>query len=214
MSLKIDEVAVGKLVPNPWNTNEMTAENEQKLENSLRRRGFTKPIIVRTLADGSLQILGGEHRWRAADRLGFETVPVVNLGAIDDQAAKEIGLVDNGRYGEDDTFKLAELLKGMGEPGELLAILPMSGAELDDLFSAASIGLEELGLPTGDEEALPDLATPKAPQTHVLMRFKVPTEDAAYIERVVESAMKAQGFTHEDSLSNAGNALVYLIRSK
>lgn len=211
MQLKIDDVPVNSLAPNPWNTNEMTPENERKLENSLKRFGFTRPLLVRTLADGSLQLLGGEHRWGVAKRLGFKTVPIINLGTVDDQRAKEIGLVDNGRYGEDDTVKLAELLKGMGDAGDLLDILPMTGNELEDLFAASDMGFDDLDIPdsTGD---LPDLATAKTGPTHVVMRFKVPIGDSQYVERLVDSTMKAQGYTTEDSLSNAGHALLHLLR--
>ncbi|WP_228202313.1 ParB/Srx family N-terminal domain-containing protein [Acinetobacter baumannii] len=41
-----------------------------------------KPIIVRTLLDGRLQIIGGQHRAMIAKRLGLLTVPVMNLGRI------------------------------------------------------------------------------------------------------------------------------------
>ena len=97
------------LEPNPWNTNIVTPENERKLEASIKRLGFFRPVIVREIAkspnsETGYQILGGEHRAETAVRLGINQIPVINLGPIDDLQAKEIGIADNARYGVDDTI--------------------------------------------------------------------------------------------------------------
>jgi len=213
--LQFFDAAINQLVPNPWNSNQMTAENEKKLENSIKELGFTKPIIVRELEDGRYQILGGEHRWQVAVRLGYEQVPVVSLGMISDLKAKKIGLVDNGRYGEDDTVRLSEILREIGSADDVLSILPMTGHELDDIFAASSVDLEELDLlDDGSGMGLGELEAAKAPQTHVIMRFKVPIGDSPAVERMIETTMKSQSFTHEDSLTNAGNALVHLLMGR
>ena len=104
--VNMGEVETSRLRPNPWNTNAVSPENEEKLRRSIERFGVFKPIICRELPGGTLEILGGEHRWQTAREMGLDTVPVVNLGAVSDERAKEIGLVDNGRYGEDDTLAL------------------------------------------------------------------------------------------------------------
>src|ERR1700756_5232087 len=128
------------LRPNPWNTNHLTPEAELKLENSLQRHdGLFKPILVRTLPDGSLQILGGQHRSAAAERLGYSEVPVLNLGAIDDQRAKEISLLDNGRYGQDDVAQPSRLLSELGSPQDLATFMPFEMAELETFTASAKI---------------------------------------------------------------------------
>lgn len=212
MSLKMQDVAVEKLVPNPWNTNTVTPENELKIEASLKRFGMFRPIIARQLDDGSLQILGGQHRWEVASkRLGWKTVPVVNLGTVDTQKAKEIGLVDNGRYGDDDALALAELLKGLGDVDDLLSFLPYSGDDIETLFASSSIALDDLDLP--DDTGAPVELPTKPTQTHQIMRFKVPMEDADFVQKLIESTMKSQGFTGDDSMTNAGHALIHLLKS-
>lgn len=208
---KFIQVSPRHLKPNPWNTNVVSPDNELKIEQSISRFGVFKPIIARELPDGTLQILGGEHRAKAAVRMGIPTVPVMNLGIIDDQKAKEIGLVDNGRYGEDDALQLAELLKSLGDLDELGTFLPYATDELNSIFSSSSIALDDLELPS--DEKLPELPTEPVKQTHQLMRFKVPIDDAPIVQSVIEKIMKEQGFTAEDSYSNAGNALVWLIGS-
>ena len=209
--LKMEHVGVGSLKPNPWNTNVVSPENEEKIESSIKRFGIFRPIVARELEDGTLEILGGQHRWQAAKRLGLSEIPVVNLGRISDKKAKEIGLVDNGRYGEDDALALSELLKDLGTTDELLGFLPYSGDELETLFSSTSIDLDDLDIPD-DDGKVPDLPPLKATQTHQIMRFKVPIEDSDFVQRLIEATMRSQGFTDDDSMTNAGNALVHLLK--
>ncbi|MFW8412634.1 ParB N-terminal domain-containing protein, partial [Klebsiella pneumoniae] len=57
------------------------------------------------------EILGGEHRWRAAMEQGISTVPVISVGKISDLVAKQMSLVDNERYGEDDQVALQRLIE-------------------------------------------------------------------------------------------------------
>lgn len=84
MDVKINilQVEVGRLQPNPWNTNAVGLQNFEKLKGSIDRLGFFKPILARELPDGSFQILGGEHRWRAAIEQGITTVPVITVGHL------------------------------------------------------------------------------------------------------------------------------------
>lgn len=210
--LEIEWVDPSALQKNPWNTNIVSPENETKIEESLDRFGVFKPILVRQLDDGQLEILGGEHRTEAARRKGMETVPIINLGLLDDTKAKEIGLIDNGRYGSDDALKLADLLTSLDDH-DLASFLPYSDGELETLFSSTSIALDELDCDEDDDE--PELP-PSAPtvQTHQVMRFKVPVEDADAVMDVMEKIMKEQDFTDSDSLTNVGDALVFLCKGQ
>lgn len=204
---------IDSLRPNGFNTNQVSPENEKKLLNSLKRFGVYKPIVCRELSDDVLEIIGGEHRWRAAKTLGLKSVPVVNLGNVSDGRAKELMLADNGRYGEDDTLALAELLKELGNTDEILGFLPITNDELDTIFASSSIALDDLDSP---DDELPDLTalSGKKPQTHQIMRFKIPVEDCEAIQRRIEMVMKTQGFTADDSMSNAGNALVHIFKGE
>lgn len=201
----------GTLKSNPWNTNVMSPDNEAKLEESIRRRGMFKPVVVRELEDGSLQILGGEHRAQIAARMGLKQVPVFNLGRIDESAAKEIGILDNARYGADDTLQLAELLESLGSADELASFMPYSDADLTSIFSSVSIALDNLDL-SEEDEAAPTLPKERPIQTHQIMRFKVPVDDVGMVTELIERVMKSQKFTESDSLANAGDALVFVCK--
>lgn len=203
-------IAPGLLKPNPWNTNHVSSENEAKIDVSVKRFGMFKPVLVRTLPDGTLQIIGGQHRVESAMRLKLATIPYHNLGKISDTKAKEIGLVDNGRYGTDDVLQLAELLEGLGGVEDIAAFMPYSDTELASIFSSVSIELDDLDLP--EDTGAPSEAPARAIQTHQVMRFKVPSGDVATITEAIDKVMKEQRFIEEDSLSNAGNALVHIFK--
>lgn len=65
----METIDTSALSPNPWNTNELTPEAERKLDESIRRNGMFKPIIVRERADGKLEIVGGIIVGKAASVL-------------------------------------------------------------------------------------------------------------------------------------------------
>lgn len=201
-----------RLQPNPWNSNIVSPVNEEKLDEAIRRIGFFKPIVVREI-EGGYEILGGEHRWGSAKRLGLEEVPIFNVGVISDIKAKEISLADNARYGADDTLMLAALFDDIGTAEEIQTFLPFSDPDLRAIFSASDIALDDLDLEEGDT-AVDEIHEPpaaKVPKTHTIMRFKVSLADAERLTRVIGSTQKTFGFIDADDLTNAGDALVHLL---
>lgn len=213
-NLHLENLPIDSLVPNSWNTNHVAPENLEKIKASLERFGMFRPIIVREVA-GQKEIVGGYHRWLVAQEMGYDEVPVINLGSISEAKAKEIGLVDNGRYGEDDILQLGALLKDLGGADAVAVFMPYSDTELDSIFTAQSITLDEIGDTDDSELGLEDMmqATAKAPQTHQIMRFKIPMEDSDFVTKLIETTMRSQGYTEDDALSNAGNALIHLLKT-
>lgn len=203
--LKIDYIDVNAISPNSFNVNVVSPDNEEKISNSLKRLDFFKPILCRETDDG-IEIIGGEHRWQAAKRAGDKTIPIINLGRMTDQKAKEISLVDNGRYGSDDTLQLAELLESLGDAQELSSFMPYSDSDIASIFSSVNIELDSLDIP--DTEETPEIPKTLPQQTHVILRFKVPIDDSDMVTKLIERVMKTQSFTESDSLTNAGDALV------
>lgn len=198
------------LKPNPWNTNSLTGEAKRKLDESIKKFGMFKPIVVRELSDGSLEILGGAHRHESALALDLTAVPVISLGPIDDAKAKQISLVDNARYGTDDAIQLAKLMEELGSTYDLAEYLPYSVSELDSIFSSVNIDFESLAL--DDEEEDPEEKPRTRPaKTHQIMRFRLSIEDAERIAALIKDAKKINGFNEEDELTNAGDALVHLL---
>lgn len=72
-------VQVQLLDPLPGNVNEMSAESLDWLCEEIRKNGFIDPLEVVPKSDGRYLILGGEHRWKAAQRLAMTEVTCVLL---------------------------------------------------------------------------------------------------------------------------------------
>lgn len=90
-----------ELTPHPNNDYSLDEEAIENLAASIRETKNTQPLGVRTLPDGTLQILTGERRWRAhqllQQRLGdsWGVVPIRNYGEISDEDALFILNTDN-----------------------------------------------------------------------------------------------------------------------
>lgn len=128
------------LVPNDWNPNQMSAENEQKLFASMDEGEF-KPLIVRELESGTLEILGGEHRLQYYIQRGKEA-PYINLGKISDERAKQITVADNVRYGYDDQYLLNEIYRELEDVA--VETLPLDEEELQEIMGSTSVDLDDL----------------------------------------------------------------------
>jgi ParB family transcriptional regulator, chromosome partitioning protein len=73
------------------------AEEElEALAQSIREKGILQPLLVRPVEgeEAAYELVAGERRWRAAQRVGLHEVPVM-LRAIADVEALEIALVEN-----------------------------------------------------------------------------------------------------------------------
>ena len=88
------EVPLESLEPNPYQPRSPIApETLEELASSIRESGIVQPILVRR-AGTRFQIIAGERRWRAAQRLGLATVPVIVRDVPDDRLL-ELALVEN-----------------------------------------------------------------------------------------------------------------------
>ncbi|NNE65023.1 MAG: ParB/RepB/Spo0J family partition protein [Pyrinomonadaceae bacterium] len=73
-------------------TNFPEAELEE-LTQSIRMNGVVQPILVRSVGKG-FELVAGERRWRAAQRVGLKKIPAV-IREIDDEKMLEIALIEN-----------------------------------------------------------------------------------------------------------------------
>jgi ParB family chromosome partitioning protein len=66
------------------------------LAQSIREKGVLQPLLVRPAHDddAAFELVAGERRWRAAQRVGLHEIPVV-VRALSDSEALEIALVEN-----------------------------------------------------------------------------------------------------------------------
>lgn len=217
VKITILQVEVARLRPNPWNTNSVGAQNFEKLKGSIEKLGFFKPILARELDGGQFEILGGEHRWRAAMEQGISTVPVISVGKISDLVAKQMSLVDNERYGEDDQVALQRLIEEIQSEldYQLSEIAPYDDELAATLSRESAIDLEMLeALSRGDEEPVEKVSREKDERVgaeHQTMRFKVTFDAPDRVTETIKSIIKEQAINTGNDMENAGEALVWLV---
>ncbi len=64
-----------------------------ELAASIREKGIIQPIIVRR-ADSGYELIAGERRWRAAQKAGLPTIPVI-IKDVSPADALELALIEN-----------------------------------------------------------------------------------------------------------------------
>ncbi|GAB5509688.1 MAG: ParB/RepB/Spo0J family partition protein [Hyphomicrobiales bacterium] len=86
---------IEQISPNPRNPRGIFEESAlDDLANSIREKGVVQPLLVRTLDEGSFELIAGERRWRAAQRAGLDTVPVI-VREVDDKESLELAIIEN-----------------------------------------------------------------------------------------------------------------------
>lgn len=95
---EVRSIAVGRIVPNPYQPRRDFAEGElEELAQSIRENGLLQPIVVRPAGDagaGMWQLVVGERRWRAVQRIGWPEIPAV-VRDVDDRTMLVLALVEN-----------------------------------------------------------------------------------------------------------------------
>jgi ParB family chromosome partitioning protein len=88
------EVPTDRLEPNPVQPRSVIDPTRlSELAASIEESGMVQPILVRR-AGSRYQIIAGERRWRAAQKLGLKAVPVTIRDVADDRLL-ELALVEN-----------------------------------------------------------------------------------------------------------------------
>jgi ParB family transcriptional regulator, chromosome partitioning protein len=90
----VRDLPISEIDPNPYQTR--TTFDEQALNElaaSILVNGIVQPIVVRP-HDGRYQLIAGERRWRASQKLGREIIPAV-IKQVSNEQAMEMTIVEN-----------------------------------------------------------------------------------------------------------------------
>lgn len=89
------ELAVTAIGPNPYQPRRDFNEPElQELAASIEASGLLQPVVVRARPNGKYELIAGERRWRAVQRLGWKKIPAV-VKDVDDRALLTLALIEN-----------------------------------------------------------------------------------------------------------------------
>lgn len=90
----LQQLPVGAIVANRHQPRDHFDEEAlASLAESIREVGVLQPVLVREVSDG-YELIAGERRWRAARRVGLQTVPAIVRG-VDDMSSLQQALVEN-----------------------------------------------------------------------------------------------------------------------
>lgn len=90
-------VPIENIRANPNNPRRVFADTDlEDLSNSISEHGVVQPILVRPVAGETdrWEIIAGERRWRASQRAGIHTVPII-VRDVDDRQALELAIIEN-----------------------------------------------------------------------------------------------------------------------
>ena len=88
------ELAVALVHPNPYQPRTHIDEGAlAELAESMAASGLLQPVVVRAHG-GGYELIAGERRWRAAQRLGWTRIPAV-VKEVDDRTLLTLALIEN-----------------------------------------------------------------------------------------------------------------------
>lgn len=91
---RVRDVTISEVVPSPLQPRHTFIDTPlDELMESIRQHGIIQPLIVRKV-NGKYELIAGERRWRASQRLGLLTVPVIEREASD-RDVLEMALIEN-----------------------------------------------------------------------------------------------------------------------
>jgi ParB family chromosome partitioning protein len=91
---RVQVVPIGQVSSSPFQPRTVFHDEQlQELVDSIHQHGIIQPLIVRQRHD-RYELIAGERRWRAAQRVGLAEVPVI-LREASDQDVLELALIEN-----------------------------------------------------------------------------------------------------------------------
>ena len=89
-------VSIAEVKSSPLNPRKDFRDDElAELAESIRTKGLVQPIVVRPDGmAGGYEIVAGERRWRAAQKAGLHTIPVI-IRELSDRELLELAIIEN-----------------------------------------------------------------------------------------------------------------------
>lgn len=179
-----EEVDIGKIKIDNDNPNVMTEQQRESLTKSIRKFGFTVPIIV----DQNYTIADGEQRWTVAKDLGLKRITVKKLQMTDIERRIVRQVMNKLKGSHDELLDAAEFERILkkNELNTLADLIAQDEKTLQEIINRALQGPKDL---TDMAESRPDLP--------VTLTFLVTPIQAEKIEKALE----------ETGIPNKGDAL-------
>lgn len=91
---EVKDLPVHLIVPNRYQPRTVFDEDKiAELSQTIKTHGIIQPIVVRTFHD-KYEIIAGERRWRAYQKLGYQTIPAI-IKEMNESQAASVALIEN-----------------------------------------------------------------------------------------------------------------------
>ena len=92
----IDHIKIDLIIPNKNQPRQIFSEEGMKeLVDSIKENGILQPLSVRDLENGMYELIAGERRLRAAQKIKLKTVPVYIVQIKNDDDMLKFALIEN-----------------------------------------------------------------------------------------------------------------------
>jgi ParB family chromosome partitioning protein len=89
-------VPISQIAPNPYQPRKTFNEASiEELARSVAEHGIIQPLVVTRTGDNKYRLIAGERRFRAAQKAGLDSVPVVIKEAMLDSTTLQVALIEN-----------------------------------------------------------------------------------------------------------------------
>jgi len=152
-NLAIQYVSPDRLRPYPGNARSHSRKQLKLIENSIKRFGFTNPILV----TDDFEVVAGHGRLQAAKSLGMKLVPVIPLSSLSEADKSALIIADNriAELSNWDRDILAIEYQGLHDLHfDDIEVTGFSLGEIDNILDEAS---EKKPVEPGPEDHLPPL---------------------------------------------------------
>jgi ParB family transcriptional regulator, chromosome partitioning protein len=92
---EVRKIPIGQIVPNRFQPRTVFDDEKiEELSRTIHTHGIIQPIVVREFDEGKFEIIAGERRWRAMNKLGWDEVPAIVKNLSDTETAS-VALIEN-----------------------------------------------------------------------------------------------------------------------
>lgn len=109
---RIRMIPLKEIDPNPYQARSELG-NMKELMASIKKKGVLEPILVRP-KEGRYEIIAGERRYVASQRIGLGEIPCIEMN-VEDNEAMELALIENLQRRDLDVFEESDGLRSLIE---------------------------------------------------------------------------------------------------
>ncbi|MCA1033016.1 MULTISPECIES: nucleoid occlusion protein [Bacillus] len=186
---EVRKVPIGQIVPNRFQPRTVFDDEKiEELSRTIHTHGIIQPIVVREFDDGKFEIIAGERRWRAMNKLGWDEVPAIVKNLSDTETAS-VALIENLQREElspiEEAVAYGKLLELHNLTQEALA------QRLGKGQSTVANKLRLLKLPEQVQEAL---LAKQITERHArsLIPLKNPEKQVKLLEEIIEKSLNVK----------------------